>query len=315
MLKTLRALAESYLFILVASLAIGLFVPSATALVAWNTLFLQAIFFLSSLKIEGREVVKQLKDWKVLFVATAVMLVGLPLVVRFLLQPILPDLAFPLFLLAAMPPGMTSPLLVEVMGGKAALALVITVTGSLLAPLTITLVTQIAYGSSVTVDAFAMFRSLAFVIFVPFILAMLVKRFVPAVTRINPWSKPVSIILLGLLVAGAVAQHAGDILASASSGWSIIRTILVLFLFFAALHVIGYWSVWWKPKEDRRSIAVCLTYMNFTLAIFLAATFFPRTEIVLPLVLSILPWATLLPAWKKISASRLWLDKRTMDGR
>lgn len=304
MLKTLRAIAESYLFILLVSLAVGLFLPEAKALVPWNTFILQAIFFLSSLKIDVRAVVRDLSDWRVVLAANAVMLVVLPFAVRLLLEPLFPSVSFSLFLLAAMPIGMTTPLLVEVMGGKQTLALVLTVVSSLLAPVTIPIMTRLAYGASVSVDAFSMFRSLALVIFVPFLLAELVKRSAPRIiVRVNPRTKPVSIALLGLLIAGAVANQSEAIREAVRTGWA--ETLLLvagLYAFFVALHVVGYWSIWWKPREVRRTVAVCLVYMNFTLAIFLANRFFPRPEVVLPLVLSILPWATLLPAWKKISA-------------
>lgn len=304
MLKTIRAIAESYLFVLLVSIAVGLFLPEARVFIPWNTLILQAIFFLSSLKIDIRGVARDLSDWKLLLAVNAVMLVGLPLAVRLVVEPFLPSVGFSLFLLAAMPIGMTTPLLVEVMGGKQTLALVLTAVSSFLAPFTIPLVTRLAYGASVSVDVFSMFRSLALVIFVPFLLAELAKRAAPRlIARVNTRTKPVSIVLLGLLIAGAVANQSDAIREIVRTGWGDALLLVVgLYAFFIVLHVVGYWSIWWKPREIRRTVAVCLVYMNFTLAIFLANRFFPRPDVILPLVLSILPWATLLPAWKKVSA-------------
>lgn len=301
MLRRLRQIVESYLFILCASIVVGLLVPAARNLAAWGTFFLQVIFFLSSLKLDVRDVARHAKDWKLLLLANGFMLIGLPILVRFGAPVIVPDLAFSLFLLAAMPAGMTSPLLVEVVGGNHALALVLTVATSLLAPLTVPFITAVAYGTTVHVDAIGMFRNLLLVIVIPFMCAVVLRRLVPAAAhRINPRSKPFSVLLLGFLVAGAVAKQAQPILTSTQEGWGILRTLAVLYFFFFLLHLFGYAIAWWKPREERKTVAVCLTYMNFTLAIFLATTFFPTPDVLLPLVLSIVPWATLLPVWKAI---------------
>ncbi|MBU1348687.1 bile acid:sodium symporter [Patescibacteria group bacterium] len=306
MLGRFRTLLESYLFVLVVALLVGILVPQAQVLIAWNTLLLQAIFFLSSLKMDGNEILARLKDWRTLAISGVFMLVLMPLVVRgatLLLPENLAVFGFAFFLLAAMPSGMTSPLLSELVGGNQPLALVITAGTSLLAPFTVPLMVSLAYGSTVVVDIFGMMRTLVLVIFMPFILAMIVKRFMPKqVEQVAPRTKPISTILLGLLIAGAVAPHADRIIASARENiLGFLLIILALFLFFGVLHALGYYAAWWKKRHDRSTVSVCLTYMNFTLAIFLAGTYFPDADVVLVLVLSIIPWATLLPVWKKVS--------------
>lgn len=302
-MSSLKRLAESYVFILCAAIAAGFLLPATHLLVPYNTLILQAIFLLSSLKLDVGEVLAHGKDWKLLLASNALLLIIFPLVIRAIAPALVPDLAFPLFLLAAMPAGMTTPLLVEVVGGRHALALVVTITTSLLAPLTVPLMTKLAYGTEITVDAWAMFQNLLLVIFLPFLIAMALKRLLPKVVkRANSRSKPISLLLLGALVASAIAAHATDIVSAMGQGWSLLVTMIALFLFFFLHHLVGYYGLWWKPREDRLTLSVCLTYMNFTLAIYLASRYFPDPKTLLPLVLSILPWATLLPVWKKLSA-------------
>lgn len=307
--KYLRWLIESYLFILIASLGVGIFLPQARLLNVWNTLFLQIIFFLSSLKLDIDQFVLHLKDWKTILVTAGFMLIALPVLVRVLLLPFDGFIAGPalaLFLLAAMPAGMTAPLLVEIVGGKQAMALVITVTTSLLAPLSIPIVTSLAYRASIEVDAFGMFRTLAMVIFLPFVFAIIVKRLsLKKVARIAPHTKPISILLLGLLIASAVAPYADRLQASfVTHPLTALFLLVLLFVFFTILHLLGYYVIWWKSKPDRQTITICLTYMNFTLAIYLASRFFPDPVVVLTLVLSIVPWAIMLPLWKKISTAQ-----------
>ena len=65
---------------------------------------------MSSLKLSLRAVLRHATDWKLLLVSNLVMLFGLPLLVRLIAPTLVPDVAFALFLLAAMPVGMTSQL-------------------------------------------------------------------------------------------------------------------------------------------------------------------------------------------------------------
>lgn len=301
-----RVLSDSYIFVMIIALAAGLFMPAAAHLTPWNTQILQAIFFLSCLKIDLGQLRGSLKDWRFLLLANVLMLVAFPVVVWVTMNPFAPNLGLALFLLAAMPVGMTTPLLVDVVGGKQTIAMVLTVTTSLLAPITIPLLTKILYGATIAVDAFGMFKQLSLVIFLPFILALIVRTIVAStVEAIKTTTKPISILLLGLLIAGAIAKQSAHIRAMSQDLPRLFLIIVALYLFFCALHLAGYYAFWWKKREDKLTASVALTYMNFTLAIFLASQFFPTPEVLLPLVLAILPWATLLPVWKWVARTKL----------
>ena len=298
---SLKRLSESYICILFVAISAGFLIPATKYLVPYNTLFLQIIFFISSLKLHMQDVARQSKDWKLVLVSNILMLFILPIAVWIVTRYIATDMAFPLFLLAAMPVGMTAPLLVEIVGGNSALALITTISTSLLAPLTIPLLTSLAFSTTIHVDTISMFQKLLFVIFLPFIFAIILKRIASkSIHKINARTKPISLLLLGLLIASAIASHSNDMLAGLQNPFALLRMIVILYIFFLILHIIGYYSIWWKSKEDRSTLSVCLTYMNFTLAIVLALNYFNQPKIILPLVLSILPWATLLPIWKKI---------------
>ena len=296
-----KLLAQQYIIIAVVAILAGIFLPSAKYLISWNTLILQVIFFLSCLKIDLKTVLLLFKDWKMLTVANLLMLIVFPLVV-WLISSIHPtDFGFALFLLAAMPVGMTAPLLAEVGGGIQSIAMVLTATTSLLAPFTVPLLTKIFYGTNVSVNATSMFTQLALVIFIPFAIAMIIRSIIPkTISRIKDYTKPISLILLGLLIAGAVAKQSAAITQMAGSFWVFLGTIIALYVFFLIVHLVGYFSFYWEKREIKQTTSVSLAYMNFTLAIFLASQFFPKPQIILPLVLSIIPWATLMPIRRKI---------------
>jgi len=297
-------IADSYFVIVVSSLFIGVaFAEKAIALAPYATLFLGIIFFFNSLKINMKEVLAYLHDKRMLFVVNVFMLLLLPLLVYFATSYIFPALAVAFLVLASMPSGMTSPLLSELSGGKQDLALVITVSTSLLAPFTVPLLIESLAGSSVDVGFSTMFLSLAKVIFVPFFLAQFVKRFAEkGIEKVKFSFKPVSVILLALLIVGIVAKQADAIIDGLYGGLA-VSYLVALFIVFIIFHVLGYYAVFWRGKEDRITVTICLTYMNFTLAIYLADKFFTEPNVVVPIILSVIPWALLLMPFK-------WVMKR-----
>lgn len=304
LLHRFHQLLESYVFILLFSLAAGLLLPQyAIRLAPYGTFFLGIIFFLSALKIDLQEILKYLKDGKMVAAVNFVMLIGLPVAVYYATRLVYPDLAIPFMLLAAMPAGMTSPLLSEICGGKQSLALVLTISTSLLAPFTVPLMVKLLAGATVQVDTLGMFLSLVKVIFVPFILANVVKRLWHRKIKATYFSfKPISTALLGLLIMGIVAKQAATILGGLNLAF--LLEVLALFALFALFHLVGWYTVWWRKRDDRVTITICLTYLNFTLAIYLAGKFFNDPKIVVPVVLSVLPWSLLMLPFRYFSRKK-----------
>ncbi len=300
--------AQAYIFVMIAAVLVGAFLPQAKILSAGNTLFLQIIFFISCLRIDLHLVYRYIKDWKFLLGANFLMLIGFPLIV-WLVNMIYPsDLGFAIFILAAMPIGMTAPLLVELAGLKNESTIVLTVTTALFAPFTIPVLIKIFFGHTVDVPTADIFWQLVYVIILPFGLATLV-RLIPRFdsTKIDPFAKPVSLALLGLIIAGAIGKNARAGMALALDPIYLIAVLAVLYAFFAVTVLIGYYGLFWEPKDARAGASVSLACMNFTLAIYLASRFFPSPTIVLPIVVAIVPWATVMPIWKNVLGKRIKL--------
>jgi BASS family bile acid:Na+ symporter len=223
-----------------------------------------------------------------------------PVVVYYLTLSLYPPLAIAFLLLSAMPSGMTAPLLTSIAGGKQSLALVLTVLTSLVAPFSIPILVQVLLGSTVAVDAFDMFQTLLVVIGVPFLLAHTVRSIMPVCARyVGKQSKGVSIVLLGLLVAGIVAGQA-EVLLGGLSVTYVVGTLGALVAVFVLLHALGYVTAFWRSKEERIAISVCLTYMNFVLALYLGNEFFPEEGAVVPIICAIVPWVLLLSPFRYI---------------
>jgi BASS family bile acid:Na+ symporter len=233
-----------------------------------------------------------------LVLSTLVMLFLFPAAVYFLTKDFLPELMFPLLLLAAMPSGMTSPFLVELVRGRQSLAILITVFTSLLAPFSIPFVLELLAGTKVSVDVPGMIRALSFAIFMPFLLASLCRKYFSHVIQAtSAYYRNISVFLLGLLIFGVVGKQA-PIMLSGDSGVPIFFSLGVLIVFFGFLHAFGYFFPFWRDRRDRITASVCLTYMNFTLAVFLADQFFDIPAIMTPVVLAVLPWTTVFPFFR-----------------
>ena len=54
---------------------------------------------------------------------------------------------------------------------------------------------------------------------------------------------------------------------------------------------MSYFLFSWLSYKKRIAATVSIAYMNFTLAIYIATTFFPDPHIVLPIIISAIPWS------------------------
>jgi len=311
-MKFFLRLIESYVFVLFAALVFGLALPSvAIKLAPYSTVILGIIFFLSALKIDLKELRRDAADWKMLVVVNLWMLVLLPVIVFMLARLVVPEYAFAFMILAAMPAGMTSPLLSDIVGGRQSLALILTLSTSLLAPFTIPLMIKLIGGAAISVSFLSMFWTLAQVIFIPFLLAAIVKRAFRAHVKAATYAfKPASVLLLGLLISGVVAKQADVIVHGFTLEF--LKLIVALFVLFGLFHVLGYFTVFWHDRRDRMTITVCTTYMNFTLAIYLVGIYFNVPSISVPVVLSVLPWSLLMLPFQQAAPQLLKARKRRL---
>jgi BASS family bile acid:Na+ symporter len=298
--KTLLVIEHSYLAIIIIALVAALLVPEyVIGFAPFSTLFLQIIFFLTALKLDIGSFIGEFRNVWTAIVANCFMLIVFPIVAFSAAELFVPSLAVPILLLAAMPAGMTTPLLAEVVGGKPGLALMLTISTSLLAPLTIPLILGSFAGAAVTVSAWTMFWKLVLVIFIPFVLGQLVRRLWFRRVRMTFVTfKPVSLILLGLLIAGAFAEQSAVV--RDQLGIELLVLLGVLTAFIVATLVIGYLLAFWRECTAQMTVAVSLAFMNFTLAIYIAQTFFDDPRVLIASVLVIIPWSLLVIPFKHV---------------
>jgi BASS family bile acid:Na+ symporter len=197
-----------------------------------------------------------------------------------------------LVLLAAMPAGMTSPLFVEMVRGNVPLALLLTAGTSLFSVISLPIVLGFLGGEEILFDPWIMFRMLLFTMAVPLAIAQVVRisTFGQAfIVKGRLLSRISSILALCLLIATIVAKNSGAIQDQFEGNGALVSTGIISGLFIT-FHVICYAIGFWRSRKDRLTVTLSLSYMNFTLAIFLAETLFRDPGAMLIVILSILPW-------------------------
>lgn len=285
-------------------IVLGLLFPTFfSPLNEYTTQLLILVFFFSSLRLSLDEIINYGKDWRLLFVTAFFMLILMPFALYLPVRAFAYDWSVALLIMGAMPTGMTIALVAEFFGGKTSLALVITAVTSLLAPITIPIVTKIALGQAVPIPMFQMFWSLFLTIVIPFILAMVLKQRIPKRIEAHDglW-RNVSVAAFGLLILGITASSAlGTPVTISLQDWAVLAFVLP---WLAMLIWVAYHIVPWRKPSERMTVALCMLYLNNTLALYVADKFFrdlnatPKQIMLLMAVNAILPGV-------KIAASRI----------
>ncbi|MBU2565984.1 bile acid:sodium symporter [Patescibacteria group bacterium] len=313
--KLKQLFSENQIMVVLFGIIAGLIVPSwFRPLATYSTHLLVLIFFCSSLRLEITEIVAYAKDWKMLLFTNSFMLIILPIAMWLPLMLFAPDWAMAFLILGAMPTGMTIALIADLFGGKTTLALVITATTSLLAPLTIPLLFLITIGRVVPVPVISLFSSLFISIVLPFIVATWLKSVRPKfVKKYDFWWREISIIAFGVLIAAIVADTTGNGAITIS-----IRDaglVFIMLLYMAVLVAISYFMNYWRTNSEKATIALCIVYLNNTLSLYIANKFFPDAHLMTQLVILLLVINILLPPFRWIAARAVELDKKQIKSK
>jgi BASS family bile acid:Na+ symporter len=244
------------------------------------------IMFGLGLSLTVGDFARVLKQPRAVFIALVCQLLILPvicfgLVLAFQLPPVL---AVGMMMLAASPGGTTANLYSHLFRGDVALNISLTAVNSVIAVVTLPLITnlailyfnpfddQLGLQWSKTLEVFA-------IVLLPVALGMLVRRFWPRFA--DGMDKPVriaSVVILVVVIGGAVATN-----------WSLlIDNIAQLALITVAFCVIslsvGYLVPRWLKVGPRQAIASSfeIGIHNATLAIVIATTVLGSTELSLP---------------------------------
>jgi len=216
-------------------------------------------------------------------------LIVLPLVVFELVRPIAPHLAVGMMLIAALPPAGIAPVFCDLVNGNTALCVGLYILSYLVAPLTLTFVMAITGQASL--DLLGLFSSITMLIFIPILLALAAKKWLPGLLqRTRHHFGAINLVIVVYLIFGVVANQAAYFRQHIAH---MAVVTLLMYAYFAVLHIIGYYLLPRRPEADRLAISVSTAYMNTALGVVLAIAFFSR-EVVLVAIAAEVPWCTML---------------------
>ncbi len=255
-------------------------------------ILLMVLIFLSCLEIDLNQIWQTFKKPKLIFLELLIVHLASPILIYLFLKPFLsPELFLGLILVSTVPVGRSAVFLSNLFGGQPEKALVISSLSNLISPITLPLVAYYFTKSTIKFDAIEMSTSMAYIIIIPFLLAILLRRF-NIVKQITLHQTDYSTILVAIIVWGIVAPIHGQITSHLflSFGLTLLSLILMSINF-----VFGY--LLGSHKSEKITYAISATYKNYSLATIIAAMTFPGSILIsLPsLIYSISSNILLLP--------------------
>jgi BASS family bile acid:Na+ symporter len=242
------------------------------------------------------------EDFRVVFSRPKDVLVGC--LAQFTVMPLLaflltrvfqlePALAIGVILVGCCPGGTASNVITYLAKGDLALSVGMTAVSTLLAPVLTPLLVWLLAGETVDVDVLGMLLSILWVVILPIVLGLLVKRFWPRTTeRASGYLPALSSIAICVIVLIVVAANAHKLL---EGGWVIMLVVVLHNVCgLAAGYLLG--SILHLSPAKRRAISIEVGMQNSGLASSLATLHFAAYP------LATIPGA-LFSVWHNISGA------------
>lgn len=298
MMNLIKLIEKHFWLILIASLLLGLWSPvpfKAPAFVP--KLLLGMMLFLAFLKIDALEVLENMRNLRLMVYLVTVYMLVIPVVFFFSARVFDSELAIGILLLTSMPAGVSTPVLTDIAKGNISLSMSLAIITQLITPFSVPLLFWLVDTSSLTINKLLILKDISILVFLPMIISQMIKKYFPAsITKTHHLFTSVNVILLFSFVYITISSQRNVILDNPAG---LIWKIAVLYVVFILLHIIGYMICLKGSKENRIAVAIGAAYMNNGLAIVLAASYF-KPEILVLMVLSEIPWNTLLAPFNKV---------------
>jgi len=297
-MKISGLIEKHFWLILLAGILLGLWSPLPfKAPPVLPKILLGMMLFLAFLKIDALEVLENMRNFRLMIFLASVFMVAIPIVFYFSTRIFDADLAVGILLLTAMPAGVASPVLTDLAKGNLSLSMSLVIVTQFMAPFTVPLLFWVLSINSLSINKLLILKDIAILVFLPMIISQAVKRYLPrTIIKTQHLFTSVNVFILFAFVYIAISSQRNIILNNPAS---LIWKIALLYLVFILLHVIGYLICIKQKKENRIAVSIGAAYMNNGLAIVLAASYF-KPDILVLMVLSEIPWNTLLAPFRKV---------------
>jgi BASS family bile acid:Na+ symporter len=293
-------LIEKYFWLfLIAGILIGLWdpLPFRTFPAYLPKILLGMMLFSVFLKIDSLQILENIRNYKLMIYISLVYMIIIPVFFFFSIRIFNPDLAIGILLLTAMPAGVSAPALTDIVKGNVPLSMSLTIVSQIISPFTVPLLFWTINLNEHSIDKLLMLKDMSIIVFLPMILSQVIKKYFPlTIKKTQHLFTSLNVLLLFAFVYLAISSQRNYILENPGG---MVWKIAVLYLVFILLHIIGYMICFKQNKENRIAVAIGAAYMNNGMAIVLATSYF-KPEVLVLMVLSELPWNTLLAPFKKV---------------
>lgn len=238
-----------------------------------------------------------MKNFKVMSLYVLMNMIVIPLVFFYSINLFNDKFAVGIMLLASMPAAIASPAFTDIVNGNSALSASLVIITSITAPLSVPLLFWITNANDFSIHTLWLFKDLALIIFIPMFISQIVKRFLPRfLTGKYHLFTSINVLILSLMVYTVMGAQRNVILNDFET---ILWKIGFLYLIFIVLHFFDYLIGFKEDKKGKIATTITSAYRNNGMAIVLAAIYFDPSILVL-MILSELPWNTLLVPFKKV---------------
>jgi BASS family bile acid:Na+ symporter len=290
----LKHLDRHFWIFLILSVALGLYRPELFLPYEGYIIYIiMAIMGILFLKVDIIDLVTHIKQPGLLIYSAFINLIISPVCVYFLFRTIAPDMVIGLTLLAALPAGVTSAAFTDIMKGRTSLSVTVIIITNLLCVFTIPLLFWVFFKADLSLDYMGLFFNLLKVFLIPFFIAKVIKRvlMIDLTERLQEYYNIIIIALLSFMIMISIAFESDYLLSNIHL---LVKPLGIIFLVFFLLQVIGYFSVFWLNKGEKLALSNSNMIMNNILGVVLALAFFPGTEIVSIVILSLIPWNVMI---------------------
>jgi predicted Na+-dependent transporter len=257
------------LLVVFLSLAAGLLWPEpAGRLSPYLNWLLMLLLYLAFLKVRPQAIWGEVRQHpKELLLLLAFKLFLLPALIYPLTVRFVPEYALGLLLLAGVSTGVSAPFFAALVGAHIPLVLLMTITSSVLLPLTLPIMAKLLAGQDLAVDPIRLGGLIGAIIFIPLAAANLTQRFLSGLTHwLEPRSYYPSLLLIAVINLGAFGNFAPFLQAHQDQIFFALGLSSALALILAGTGAVTFWR---RPAPVQAAAAAALGWINNILVLVL----------------------------------------------
>jgi len=294
------------LLVIYSSLLAGIFFPRACEIFQPFPLYcMMSLLFLSFLSISLSDISETLRSkGLVIGVFLFIRMILLPAAIFFLFRAFWPGYSLSALLLTGISTGVVAPFISGLLQANTPLVLVVVVCSSLLVPFTLPPMVDLLCGRSLELSVWAMMRLLLIVVFVPVLLAQIMRKVSSSVVgSLRQHQFPISLFLFAVTNMGIFSKYSNFFY---QEPMTIVMATVVAFILGALYLLAGILLSSGRPVEDQVAAVICLGMMNNVLVIVFSSEFFTPIEPTVAAMYMIPFFALIVP----LRAYRSWRTKR-----